>query len=69
MQLDLLHISNTDTLKPIYFAYFYSLMKKLLWGNSLDSKKVFTLQSWWVPNIKILAEIYLKDFHVNKHFH
>jgi hypothetical protein len=42
----LLHISNTDTLKSIYFAYFHSLMKYgiIFWSNSSDSKKVFTLQ-------------------------
>jgi hypothetical protein len=41
-----LHISNTDTLKSIYFTYFNSLMKYgiILWGNSTDSEKVFTLQ-------------------------
>jgi hypothetical protein len=50
----LLHISNTDTLKSIYFAYFHSLMKDgiIFRGNSSDSKKVFTLEkkileSWW----------------------
>jgi hypothetical protein len=34
------------TLKSIYFAYFHSLMKNgiIFWGNSSDSKKVFTLQ-------------------------
>jgi hypothetical protein len=41
-----LHISNTDTLKSIYFAHFHSLMKHgiIFWANSSDSKKVFTLQ-------------------------
>jgi hypothetical protein len=41
------HISNIDTLKLIYFAYFHSLMKYgiTFWGNSSDSKKVFTLQT------------------------
>jgi hypothetical protein len=42
-----LHISNTDTLKSIYFAYFHSLIKyEIIWGggNSSDSKKIFTLQ-------------------------
>jgi hypothetical protein len=30
------HISNTDILKSIYFAYFHSLMKYgiIFWGNS-----------------------------------
>jgi hypothetical protein len=42
----LLHISNTDMHKSIYFAHFHSLMKNeiIFWGNSSDSKKVFTLQ-------------------------
>jgi hypothetical protein len=42
----LLHINNTYMLKSIYFAYFHSLMKYgiIFWGNSSDSKKVFTLQ-------------------------
>jgi IS1 family transposase len=33
-------------LKSIYYAYFHSLMKYgiIFWGNSTDSKKVFTLQ-------------------------
>jgi hypothetical protein len=42
----LLHISNTGILKSIYHACFHSLMKYgiIFWGNSTDSKKVFTLQ-------------------------
>jgi hypothetical protein len=42
----LLHISNTDTVRSIYFVYLHSLMKYgiIFWGNSSDSKKVFTLQ-------------------------
>jgi hypothetical protein len=49
----LLHVSTTDTLKSIYFAYFHSLMKYgiIFWGNSSDSKKVFTFFFfffiWW----------------------
>jgi hypothetical protein len=40
------HISNIETLKLLNFAYFHSLMKYgiIFWGNSSDSKKVFTLQ-------------------------
>jgi hypothetical protein len=36
----MLHISNTDTLKTIYFAHFHSLIKYriILGGNSDDSK-------------------------------
>jgi hypothetical protein len=42
----MLHISNADTLKTIYFAYFNSVMKYgIIFGsNSADSKKVFTLK-------------------------
>jgi hypothetical protein len=52
----MLLISNTDTLKTIYFAYFHSLMKYgiIVEGNSPDSKTVFTLQT--------LVEIYLRDY-------
>jgi hypothetical protein len=40
------HISNINPLKLIYFTYFYFLMRYgiIFWGNSSDSKKVFTLQ-------------------------
>jgi hypothetical protein len=42
----MLHISNSEALKTVYFVYFHSLMKNgiILGGNSADSKKVFTLQ-------------------------
>jgi hypothetical protein len=40
------HISNINTLKWIYFAYFRCLMKYriIFWANSSNSKKVFTIQ-------------------------
>jgi hypothetical protein len=40
------HISNTDTLKSIYFAYFHLIMKYgiICLENSSNSKKIFTLQ-------------------------
>jgi hypothetical protein len=40
------HISNINTLKSIYFAYFHSVIKYgiIFWGNSSNSKKIFTLQ-------------------------
>jgi len=40
------HISNFNTLKSIYFAYFHSVMKYgiLFWGNSSNSGKIFMLQ-------------------------
>jgi hypothetical protein len=42
----MLHISNTDTLKSIYFACFHPLMKYgiIFWGNTTDSKKVLIWQ-------------------------
>jgi hypothetical protein len=40
------HIINTDTVKSVYFAYFHSTVKYgiIFWGNSSNSKKIFTLQ-------------------------
>ena len=40
------HISNNNTLKSIYFSYFHSVVKYriIFWGNSSNSKKIFTLQ-------------------------
>jgi hypothetical protein len=42
----MLHVSNTDTLRSVYFAYFQSIMKYgiIFLGNSSNSKKIFTLQ-------------------------
>jgi hypothetical protein len=39
------HISSFETLKSIYFAYFYSIMKCgiIFWGNSHNSRKILTL--------------------------
>jgi hypothetical protein len=47
MQLDLCYtISNSDTFKSIYPAYFHSIMKYGIsfWCNLFKSKKIFTLQ-------------------------
>jgi len=40
------YICNNDTLKSIYFAYFHSIASygTIFWGNSSNSKKIFTLQ-------------------------
>jgi hypothetical protein len=40
------HISNSNTLKSIYFAYFHSIIQygTIFWGNSSNSRKIFTLQ-------------------------
>jgi hypothetical protein len=53
MQLDQSHISTTDILKSIYFAYFHSIMKYeiIFWGNSPNNKMIFTLQK---RNIRII---------------
>jgi hypothetical protein len=42
----MLHISNTEILISIYFAYVHSLMKYriIYFGKSSGSKKVFTLK-------------------------
>jgi hypothetical protein len=50
VQLDLCCISATPTLKSIYFAYFYTLIKYgiIFWSNLSDSKKVLTLQKKFV---------------------
>jgi hypothetical protein len=50
------HISSTDTLKSISFAYFYSIMKYglILWGNSPNSKMIFTLQK---RTVRIIAGV------------
>jgi hypothetical protein len=40
------HISNINTLKSIYFAYFHSIVQYgiIFGGNSTNSRKIFTLQ-------------------------
>jgi hypothetical protein len=40
------HISNINTLKSIYFAYFHSIIQYgiIFWGNSSNSRTIFTLQ-------------------------
>jgi hypothetical protein len=50
------HVSNTVTLKVIYFAYFHSIMKYgiIFGGNSSSSKNVFTLQK---KVIRIIAGV------------
>jgi hypothetical protein len=50
------HISSTNTLKSIYFAYFHSIMKCgiIFWGNSPDRKMIFTLQK---RTVRIIADV------------
>ena len=42
----MIHNSHINTLKPIYYTYFQSITKYriILWGNSSNSGKIFTLQ-------------------------
>jgi len=42
----MVHISNINTLKSIYYAQFHSVIKytTILGGNSSNSRKIFTLQ-------------------------
>jgi hypothetical protein len=50
------HISSTETLKSIYFAYFHSIMKCgiIFYGNSHNSRKIFTVQK---KIIRIMASV------------
>jgi hypothetical protein len=52
----LLHVSNTDTQRSVYLAYYQSLMKygKFFWGNSSNTKYIFTLQK---KIVRILASV------------
>jgi len=52
----LVHISNINTLKSIYYAYFHSVIKYVInfWGNSSNSGNIFTLQK---KIIRIMAGI------------
>jgi hypothetical protein len=52
----MLHISNTDTLKSIYFAYFHSIIKYgiIFWDNSFNSKKIFILKK---KSVRIVAGV------------
>jgi len=42
----MVHISDINTFKSIYYAYFHSVIKYgiIFWGNSSNSGKIFTLQ-------------------------
>jgi hypothetical protein len=50
------HISNTDTLEAIYFAYFHSIIKYgiIFVGNSPNGRMIFTLQK---RTIRIIAGV------------
>jgi hypothetical protein len=62
------HISNINTLKSIYYANFHYFIKYgiLLWGNPSISWKIFTLQKKIVrimanANQKPLVKVYLNN--------
>jgi hypothetical protein len=44
------YISNSNTLKSMYYAHFHSIIKYgiIFWGNSSNSGKIFTLQKKFV---------------------
>jgi IS1 family transposase len=53
------HISSTNTLKSIYFAYFHSIFCcKFFGGNFPNSKMMFTLQK---RNVRIIAGVMSKN--------
>ena len=47
MVRQMFYICNNDTLTSMYFAYFHSIVLSygiIFWGNSSNSRKIFTLQ-------------------------
>jgi len=44
--MSVVHVSNIDILKSMYYAYFHSFIQDGIvpWGNSSNSGKIFTLQ-------------------------
>jgi hypothetical protein len=52
----LFHILNIDTLRMVYFEYFYCVIKYgiTFWGNSTDADRVFILQK---RIVKIMAGV------------
>jgi hypothetical protein len=51
---------NLNTIKMIYFAYFYAIMEYgfIFWGNSVESKRIFQKQK----NNQNHDRNYRKDF-------
>jgi hypothetical protein len=49
----MVHISNINTLKSIYYTYLHSIIKYgiIVWGNSFKSGKIFSLEKKIVRNI------------------
>jgi len=60
----MVHISNINSLKSIYYAYFHSITKYgiIFWGNSSNSGKIFTVQKktelWLVYSPEPLVEVH-----------
>jgi hypothetical protein len=52
----MIHISNINTLKSVYYTYFHSVIKYgiIFWSNSSNSGKIFTLQK---KMIRIMAGV------------
>ena len=50
----MVHISNINTLKSIYYACFHSIIKPgiMFWGNSSNSRKIFPSQK---QTVRIMA--------------
>jgi hypothetical protein len=51
-----MQLCSNDTHKSIYFAYFHSIMKYgiIFWGNSPNSKMIFTL---WKRTVRIIGYV------------
>jgi hypothetical protein len=56
----MLHVSKTDNLKSVYFAYFHSAMNYgiILGVNLSNSKKIFTLQK---KIVRLMAGVKLRN--------
>jgi len=62
----MVHISNIDTVKSIYCAYFhcYKIWKNFLGGESSNIGKIYKTnlsELWSVPNPEPLVEVYLNN--------
>jgi hypothetical protein len=74
------HISNINTLKSVYYAYFHSITKYrkiFLEDDSSNSGKIYKSKLsglWLVPNPEPLVQVYLNNqrfylFHTSIYFH
>jgi len=77
----MVHTSNINTLKSIYYAYFHSIIKCgiIFWANSSNSGKIFTLQKKIIiimadAQPRMLVQVYSNNqrfclFHASIYFH